>query len=206
METRIGITKNPIFNTRNLLIVAVLVSAVTGGNLWLHRGDPAVGYARYTGFGFTLEYSLQRTLRVEGFGGWAPTESGGTAQAALQGMGLDQYGVIWATPESMPTHLRSLEGSLDYLFGLVGMDGTQITERGTFKSMTKEGHETIYQTFTLMEQGFPVPGIMGTWFCEDVGKYIQFYLVYLPDPENPTVDPGVLEQKWLGYLDLLTCP
>jgi hypothetical protein len=205
METRIGIAKNPVFNTRKLLIVAVLVSAVTGGNLWLHRGDPAVGYAKYTGFGFSLEYNLQRTFRVEGFGGWAPTESGGTAQAALQGMGLDQYGVIWATAESMPTHMRSLEGSLDYLFGLVGMDGTQITERGTFKSMTKEGHETIYQTFTLMEQGFPVPGIMGTWFCEDADMYIQFYLVYLPDPENPTVDPGILEQKWLGYLDLLTC-
>jgi len=205
METRIGIAKNPVFNTRNLLVVAVLVSVVTGGNLWLHRGDPAVGYARYTGFGFTLEYSLQRSFRVDGLGGWEATESGGSAQAALQGVGLDQYGVIWATPESMPTHMRSLEGSLDYLFGLVGMDGTQITERGTFKSMTKEGHELVYQTFTLMEQGFPVPGIMGAWLCEDAGVYIQFYLVYLPDPENPTVDPGVLEQKWLGYLDLLTC-
>ncbi len=37
METRIGIAKEPIFNTRNLLLVAVLVSAVTGGNLWLYR-------------------------------------------------------------------------------------------------------------------------------------------------------------------------
>ena len=206
METRIGITKDPVFTPRNLLIVAVIVSAVTGGNLWLHRGDPPVGYARYERFGFTLEYSLQTTLREDGFGAWEPTESGGTIQIALQGMGLEQYGVIWATPESMPTNMRSLEGSLNYLFGIVGMDGTTVSDRGTHMPMTKDGHEMIYQTFTLVEQGFTIPGIMGVWYCEDAGKYLQLYLVYLPDLENPTVDPQELEQKWLEYLDQVTCP
>lgn len=206
METRTGFASLPVFRTRNLLIVAVIVSAVTGGNLWLHRNDPALGYARYEGFGFTLEYSLQRTLRVDGFGGWEPTEAGGSAQVSLQGVGLEQYGVIWVTPESMPTHLRGLEGSLDYLFGTIGMDGTTISDRGTHISMTKDGHEMIYQTFNLLEQGLAIPGIMGAWYCEDAGKYLQFYLVYLPDPMNPTVDPQVLEQRWLGYLDMVECP
>ena len=204
METRIGISKDPVFTTRNLLVVAVIVSAVTGGNLWLHRGDPPVGYGRYTGFGFTLEYSLQKTFSVAGFG-WEPTEAGGTVQVSRQGMGLEQYGVIWGTPESMPSQMRSLEGSLAYIFGIIGMDGTAITDRGPHMSTTKDGHEMIYQTFNLMEQGFAVPGIMGTWYCEDAGKYLQLYLVYLPDPMNPTVDPQELEQKWLGYLDQLTC-
>lgn len=204
MESRTGIAKDPVFAPRNLLIVAVIVSAVTGGNLWLHRGDPPVGYGRYTGFGFTLDYSLQKNFMVSGFG-WEPTESGGSVQVARQGMGLDQYGVIWNTPESMPTRMRSLEGSLEYIFGLIMIDGTVITNIGTRMSMTKDGHEMIYQTFNLMEQGFAVPGIMGVWYCEDAGKYIQLYLVYLPDPMNPTVDPQELEQKWLGYLDQLTC-
>ena len=204
METRIGIAKDPIFNTRNILIVAVIVSAVTGGNLWHHRGDPPVGYARYTGFGLTLDYNLQKTFQVEGFG-WEPTESGGSIQVARQGMGLDQYGVIWGTPENMPTNMRSLKGSLDYLFGLIGMGGTTITDRGPHISMTKDGHDMIYQTWSLMESGFAIPGIMGTWYCEDAGKYFQLYLIYLPDPENPTVDPQELEQKWLGYLAQLTC-
>jgi hypothetical protein len=204
METRTGIVKDPVFTPRNLLIVAVIVSAVTGGNLWLHRGDPPVGYGRYTDFGFTLDYSLQKEIRVEGFG-WEPTESGGTVQVALQGMGLDQYGVIWNTPESMPTSMRSLEGSLEYIFGLIGMDGAVITNIGPPMSKTKDGHDMIYKTWNLMEQGFAVPGIIGSWYCEDAGKYLSFYLVYLPDPANPTVDPQELEQKWLGYLDQLTC-
>jgi hypothetical protein len=205
METRIGIAKDPIFNTRNLFIVAVIVSAVTGGNLWLHRGDPPVGYARYAGFGFTLDYSLQMTLQVSGNDDWEPTESGGTAQVSLQGNSVEQYGVIWATPESLPSHLSGLEGSLDYTFGLVGMDGATISDRGAYSFMTHNGHEMIYQTFSVIEQGFAIPGIMGAMYCEDAGKYIQFYLVYLPDPENPTVDPQELEQRWLGYLDQLTC-
>jgi hypothetical protein len=54
METRIGFTQDPVFTPRNLLIVAVVVSAVTGANLWLHWGDPPVGYGRYADFGFTL--------------------------------------------------------------------------------------------------------------------------------------------------------
>jgi hypothetical protein len=205
METRLGIAKEPIFNSRNLLIVAVLVSAVTGGNLWLHRDDPAVGYARYAGFGFTLDYSLEMDLQVAGFGGWEPTESAGTVQASLQINGVEQIGVIWSTPESMPTHMRSLEGSLDHTFGLVGMDGTTISGRGVYLSTTHNGHEMIYQTFNVVDQGFAIPGIMGAMYCEDAGKYIQFYLVYLPDPENPTVDPQKLEQRWLGHLDQLTC-
>ena len=204
MESRLGIAKDPVFTTRNLLIVAVIVSAVTGGNLWLHRGDPPVGYGRYTGFGFTLKYSLLKTISVEGFG-WEPTEAGGIVQVALQGMGLDQYGIIWNTPENMPTPMRSLEGSLEHLFGLIMIDGTEITNIGPHMSMTKDGHEMIYQTFNLMEQGFAVPGIIGTWYCEESSKYLQLYLVYLPDPANPTVDPQELEQKWLGYLDQLTC-
>lgn len=204
METKIGIVKDPAFAPRNLLIVAVIVSVVTGGNLLLHMGGPPVGYGRYADFGFTLDYSLQKTISVNGFG-WEPTESGGIVTVSLQGMGLDQYGVIWNTPESMPTSMRSLEGSLEYIFGLIGMDGTVITNIGPHMSMTKDGHDMIYQTWSLMESGFAVPGIIGTWYCEESGKYLEFYLVYLPDPANPTVDPQELEQKWLGYLDQVTC-
>jgi len=205
MESSIGITKDPLFTARNLLAVAVIVSAVTGGNLWLHRNDPALGYARYSGFGFTMDYSLQMYFQISGFGGWEPTESGGTVQAAYQGNYPEQYGVIWGTLDSMPSHLRGLEGSLDYTFGLVGMEGTTIADRGPYSYSTHDGHEMVYQTFSVVEQGIGIPGIMGAWYCEEAGKYLQFYLVYLPDLENLTVDPQVLEQRWLGYLDLVEC-
>ena len=205
METKIGLSKDPLFTPRNLLIVTVIVSAVTGGNLWLHRGDPPVGYGRFSEFGFTLDYSLQTEMRVEGFG-WEATESGGIVTVAHQGMGLDQFGIIWITPEDLPTTMRSLEGSLEYIFGLIGMEGTVITNVGAPMSMAKDGHDMVYKTWNLMEQGFAVPGIIGTWYCEDAGKYLSFYLLYLPDPANPTVDPQVLEQKWVGYLDQISCP
>jgi hypothetical protein len=205
METRIGIAKSQLFTTKNLLVVAVIVSAVTGGNLWLHRNDPALGYARYAGFGFTMDYSLDKQLQVSGFGGWEPTESGGTVQAAYQGNHLEQYGVIWATTESMPTHLRSLGGSLDHTFGLVAMDGTTIADRGAYEYTSYKGHEMVYQTFSVVEQEIGIPGIMGAWYCEEAGKYLQFYAIYLADLETFTADPQEVEQRWLEYIDMVEC-
>lgn len=204
METRIGIIKDPVFTKRNLLIIAVAVTALTGTNLLLHRGDPPVGYSRYEGFGLTLEYSLQGQIQVAGFG-WEPTESGGTVQIQLPSMGLEQYGVIWAAPDTMPVEMRSLEGALDYISGVVAMDGTYLTDIGLRLTMTKDGHEMVYNTFFIMEQGFAIPGIMGSWYCEEAGKYLLFYTLYLPDIENPIVDPQVLEQRWLNHLDSLKC-
>jgi hypothetical protein len=205
METRIGFAKDPLFTTRSLFIVAVIVSAVTGGNLWLHRNDPALGYARYSGFGFTMDYSLKLNLQVSGFGGWEPTESQGTVQVAYQGNYLEQYGVIWVTPESMPTHLRTLEGSIDNTFGLVAMDGTTIADRGSYEYSTFNGHEMVQQTFSVVEEGIHIPGVMGVWYCEETGKYLQFYVIYLADVENFTTDPQEMEQKWMEYLDLVEC-
>jgi len=206
MEPRTGFAKDPLFSTRSLLIVAVIVSAVTGGNLWLHRNDPALGYGRYSGFGFTMDYSLDKQLQVSGFGGWEPTESQGSAQVAYQGNVLEQYGVIWVTTESLPSHLRSLEGSLDNTFGLVTMDGTTIADRGPYEYSTYNGHEMAHQTFSLVEQEINIPGIMGVWYCEEAGKYLQFYLIYLDDFETFTVDPQVLEQRWLESLEMVNCP
>jgi hypothetical protein len=204
MKTRLGITKETVFTTRNLLIIAVAVTALTGTNLLLHWGDPPLGYSRYEGFGISFEYSLQGRLQVAGFG-WEPTESGGMVQVSLPSNGIEQYGAIWAAPESMPVEMRSPKGALDYISGLIAMDGTTITNLGLLLTMTKDGHEMVYNTFFLMEQGFAIPGIMGSWYCEEAGKYLLFYTIYLPDLENPTVDPQVLEKKWIGYLDLVQC-
>jgi hypothetical protein len=204
METRIGITKDPVFTTRNLLVVAVVVAAVTSANIFLHLGDPLLGYSRYEGFGITFEYSLQGRLQVAGFG-WEPTESGGMVQVSLPSNGIEQYGAIWAAPDTMPVEMRSPKGALEYISGVIAMEGTYLTDIGPLLTIIKDNHEMVYNTFFLMEQGFAIPGIMGAWYCEETGKYLLFYTIYLPDLENPTVDPQLLEQKWIGYLDLVQC-
>jgi len=196
---------NPIINRRSILVVALIVVSMTAGNLLLHRGDPKVGYARYEEFGFTLDYSQKMTLREEGFGGQEVKESGGTVQVSYQGNRVEQYGVLWISPMGMPTHMRGLEGAMEYLFAVASMEGTTFSDLGTTKSTVHNGHEMIYQSFNLVEQGIDVPGIMGGVNCEDSGQFFWFYFIYLPDLENPTVDTHELEQGWLGYLDGFRC-
>ena len=198
------ITK-PVLSRNSILLVAVIVSVMTAGNLWLHRGDPQVGYARYDGFGFILDYSQLTIFSENGFGAQEPNDSGGAVQVSLQGNGLEQYGLLWITFTKIPTHLRSLEGSIDYAFGLAGMEGTIMSDRGSYSSVVQNGHDMIYQTFNVVEQGFAIPGIMGAGYCEETGRYILFYYLYLPDLENPTVDSQDLERGWVGFLDGLRC-
>lgn len=157
-----GITK--IMSTRSLVIVLVTVGAVTGGNLWIHRGDPQVGYTRYIGYGISFDYSMRMVAKESDWVGFGPaTDPIGTVQIGYQGSDrLEQFGVMWIEPKSMPSHMdRTPEGALDYLYEIVSMSGGIITDLGEFKFTVKDGHEVIYQTFGVPEDDYTVPAIMG---------------------------------------------
>ena len=56
-----------------------------------------------------------------------------------------------------------------------------------------------------MSRGFTIPAIIGAWYCEETGRFLIFYLNYVPDYENIEVPYQSLEQMWLDYLDGLSC-
>ena len=207
MEQKIGSRLEPLLDTRALLAALVLVAGVTGSNLWIHRGDPPLGYARYSGYGFTMDYSQRMSVFDGNLGGYGrPTEEGGMMQARMQGEGLEQFGVIWMSPEGISSSLeRTPEGALEQLFGSIGLGGTMISGRGELMAMTKDGHEMVYQTFTLLDSGYNIPAIIGCWYCEESGKFLMLYLVYVPDVSQPEAVSPEMESVWLGYLDRLTC-
>jgi hypothetical protein len=203
-----GIERTQILSTRSLVVVLIAVGAVTGGNLWIHRSDPLLGYVRYTGHGISFDYIVEMSLveaDLSGFG--SATDSGGTVQVSYQGADrLEQYGVMWVEPKSMPSHLaRTPEAALDFLFEIVGISGTLITERSEYKTTTTDGHEVIYQTFGVPENEYTIPGIIGAWHCEETGRFLMLYLIYVDDFENLVVPHQGLEQMWLDRLDGITC-
>ena len=205
METKTGIMKISELTRGNILVTIIIVGALTAGNIWLHRSEPSLGYDRYDNYGFALDYSVRMTLTEFGLGGPEPNESGGFVQVSLQGNGVEQYGILWTALDRVPTLMRSPEGAMYYIFAIMEMDGTVLSDRGPIISIIHNGHDMIYQTFNIVEQGFDIPGIMSAMYCEATGTYFWFYFVYLPDPENPTVDPQELEQGWFGYLDGFRC-
>ena len=206
MQTDIAETQ--IMSTRSLVIVLIAVGAVTGGNLWIHRGDPPVGYARYADHGISFDYPMLMTSRESDLGGFGPaTDSGGAVQVIFQGADrLEQYGVMWVEASSMPSNMASTpEAALDFLFEFIGLAGTQISDRGEFKTTTTDDHEVIYQTFGVPESDFTIPGIIGAWHCEETGRFLMHYLIYIDDIENIEVPHQNLEQMWKDRLDGITC-
>jgi hypothetical protein len=204
VELKNDYLKAPLLSRRSLLSVVVLIGAVTGGNLWIHRGDPALGYARYTGYGFSIDYSQRMTSWESGLGGGPASQAAGTVQFTNQEGILEQYGIIWVKPGSMSTYIdQTAAGALDYVFVSTEMSGTQISDRGETRTMTREDRDIIYQTFGLEDSGFTIPGLIGAWYSEEVEKFMILYLIYVPDISQIEVASPELEQRWLGYLDAI---
>jgi len=204
VELKNDYLKASLLSRRSLLSVILLIGAVTGGNLWIHSGDPALGYARYTGYGFSIDYSQQMTFWESGLGGGPPSQSAGTVQFTYQDGTLEQYGVIWVKPGSMSTYIdQTAAGALDYVFASIDMSGTQISERGETRTMTREDRDIVYQTFGVEDSGFTIPGLIGAWYSEEAEKFMILYLIYVPDISQIEVASPELEQRWLGYLDAI---
>ncbi len=204
----IGITRTQIMNTRSLVIVLIAVGAVTGENLWIHMGDPPLGSVRYTSHGISFDYTVEMSLMESDLAGFSSaTDSEGTVQISYQGADrLEQYGVMWIKPQSMPSNMaRTPEAALDFLFEIVGLAGTRITDRSEYNTTTTDGHEVIYQTFGVPESDYTIPGIIGAWHCEETGRFLLQYLIYVEDFENLEVPYQGMEQMWRDHLDGITC-
>ena len=195
--------KTQIMSTRSMVIVLVVVGAVTGGNLWIHRGDPAIGFNRYDKFGISFDYDAWTTIRESDFGGGSPpSDAGGSITAVHQSnVALKQFGVFWMKPEFMPSfYSGSAEGAIDFLLGSAGLMGTQIVDRGEYSTTTKDGHEVCYQTFGISESGITIPAVMGAWYNEEQGRYLLFYLAHIPDFENIEAPNEGLVETWADIL------
>jgi hypothetical protein len=195
-----------LFDIRVVLAVIVVVVAVTGGNLWLHKGDPLLGYARYSGHGFSIDYRLDMRFEELGLVGGSATESIGMIEGRLEGKGLEQFGVIWMTSEKLPSQINTTpEGALEYVFALIGMAGTQISNKGEVMVNSIDDHDVSSQTFDVLDSDITVRGKVGAWYCEEAGKFLLLYVIHVPDFSQPEVLSVEIESMWQSHLNSLVC-
>jgi len=194
-------------NLKSISLVLITVSAFTGGNLWLNKDAPPLGYERYSEYGFSIEYREDMIVSTQDFGGRAITNKSGGLQGTLESESLEQFGVFWITPDMLPSHMhgRNPKTALDFLFGIAALSGTQLTDRGELKTSKKDGHEILYQYFNITESGITIQGIIGAWYCDEDDRIFMLYLVHVPDLNQPDVLSQDLVQKWQWYLDSLVC-
>jgi len=207
MKLKTGNIFNTSFSTRNFLLVLIFVGMVTAGNLILSRDSPAVGYNRYTGYGFSIDYSQRMTLReIDIEGNASPTDAIGMVQWTRQEMELEQFSVIWVSPEffSLETDINP-KRVLDEFFFLIETSGAVLDDRGELKTVTHNGHDVFYQKFTLVDSNIDISSLIGSWYCENNGKFFILNAIHVPDLANPEVISQSVESNWFGYLDTLSC-
>jgi len=188
------------FNTRSLAAVALIVVAFTGGNLWIHRGGPPVGYLRFQDFNLQFDYPDDMYLHIEGLGTPEPSEEVGSLTVEREGVIIDQAGIIWISQDiaSSPSE------ALDLIFTQASGSETVI-ERGGQITSTKKGHETVIEFFYIAEQGLTVPGVIGAWSCDENNRVVALYYMLLPDAESAGSQAEDLQPAWELHLDHLKC-
>ena len=188
------------FNSRSLAVAALIVVAFTGGNLWIHRGDPPVGFMRFQDFNLQFDYPNDMNLYVEGLGTPEPSEETGSLTVRRYGVIMDQAGVIWLSQDmaSSPTE------ALDLIFTQASGSET-VLERGDQITSTEKGHEAVIEFFYIADQGFTIPGVIGAWSCDENNRVVALYYLWLPDAESAGSQAEDLQPAWELHLSHLKC-
>lgn len=193
--------EKPLFTTRSLLIIALVVLAVTGGNLWLNRNAPPVGYTEYSGRGFTIHHPRDMEVSEEGLGSPWPTPDLGMVIGRLETTSLEQFGVIWLSAKMA----SDLDTALDLVITAAGEDNAEVTELGERETSTINGHETRVSKFTITEPGINARGTIGVWHCDEGDRYLMLYLLHVPDLSQPDVQSNSVDRIWGKYAESLEC-
>ena len=194
-------------NARTVVLSLLVAGLVTGGNLWLHRGDTPMGYTEYNKYGFSLCYPSN----------WYPYEGGftdpGAGASDFQGM----FQAVLFTEEKVElmmvgwtTSAEVDEGAASSVEGFIQSIGdtpnTTLTSMGPFKIVDKDGVEVTYVVFQAVQRGLPltaVAGIMAQPWPSFRG-YRVYVLSYAAD--SASTSEARAEERFMEFLDSFRSP
>ena len=196
---------SPRSNLKSICLIVLVVGTVTGANLWLHKDDLPLGYARYSDFGFSFVYP--ELFDTYSWGNpdpaSAPSDFGGGVQAKKFWEGVWQNVIIvWSTEVSTP----DLETELDEFIASLDGWGCKVERKDQQFTSEKDGHEMLYQTYIFWEASFRPGGAQfiaasGVWYQPWPSLHANrvYVLTYIAFPEL-TTRQQVLE-RFQHYLD-----
>ena len=176
---------------RDAAIILVVVVALTGFNVWLHRGDTPVGYQLFSGNGFSFIYPRECTLREAVVFFRLPSYWLGD----LQGESLDGtatvIGIMW---EAEPT--GGVPATMDEIIDAAS-DYYQIANVGIDADTMLGGKQVSVRGFSVLVNEVSVPGIMAGWVSPE-GRVFVVYCLSLGRGEDYTM---VQLSRMMGSLE-----
>ena len=152
---------------------------------------------RYSKYGFSFEYPSGMTYEENGL--WwngSASEASGMVQA-LDVLGSSGFGVIWDSTESD----EEFETYIDSFFDVLKSFGDDVYSMGSRLSLSKDGHEVVYQFFNLGERGKEYSGVIGSWYCEESNRV---YLLFTLDSIESTTQDKIFSafQRQLDFISV----
>jgi len=151
---------------------------------------------QYSKYGFSFNHPKGMTRREDGFKEESASEVSGMVQFRFE-YPLEIVNVMWDTVASAP----ELVAVLEELIVWVERGGIEVNDRGSLFVSLKDGHEMVYQRFNVTEQGLPMTGIVGSWYCDKTARVYIFSYVTLP---KFVIQQGLLAE-FHRHLDSLFC-
>jgi hypothetical protein len=138
---------------RDAAIILVVVVAVTGFNVWQHRGDTPVGYQLFSGSGFRL-----------------PSYWLGDLQGESSGEAATVMGVVWEAERA-----GGVPATMDEIIDAAS-DYYQITDIGVDVDMTLGGKQVSVRGFNVLVNEVSVPGLMAGWVSPEGRVFVMYCL------------------------------
>jgi hypothetical protein len=148
----------------------VVVVAVTGFNIWLHRGDTPVGYQLYSANGFSFIYPRECTLREAVVIFRYPSYWLGDLQGESSEGAATVMGVVWeAEPAGgVPDTMDEIIDAASYYY--------QITDVGVDAYTTLGGKQVSVRGFSVLVNEVSVPCLMAGWVSPEGRVFVMYCL------------------------------
>lgn len=197
----------PRLNPRQLIITLLIVGIATGTNLWLHRNDLPLTQARFSDYGFSIDYPLLYEYHNWGRpdSSTGPNEFGGAVQFKKYWEGTwNNVMIMWNLETSTP----DLQAKLDEFYVSMDNSGCHIDDKYELQVSEKDGYQMLRQTYTFTEASFSAGGARfiattGVW-CQPWPSlhsnrlYIFTYIAFL---ENTSIQQ--VNETFQHYLEIL---
>jgi CubicO group peptidase (beta-lactamase class C family) len=153
---------------KSLAVIIAVSILLTGGNLWLHRGDPPLGWVTMHEFGISFDFPQNVPMSINTPPGWDQNYWSGAVQGEDNSAMPEMIGIFWTTG----TAATKEEG----LISLLEMAKQETTNLNwdEMKSKAFGDYDAAYIEITITEGEIEVPGIIAA-FYDPYGRLMMPY-------------------------------
>ncbi|MHA2333637.1 MAG: hypothetical protein ACXAEU_16555 [Candidatus Hodarchaeales archaeon] len=187
-------------------MVIVFTASILGGGaqpqagLLYHILSATEQKSVYSNHGFSFDYPSTLILKEGGWKYYSNSNDSGEIEADMRNYPSTGISLLWNTVSSPPDLETVLDTYFDDYMVWAGPRKpiyVELKGRGSVVTSMKGDHEMVYQTYSTIEQGFPLKGMASSWYCEETSRvYIVVYWTMI----NTISQKGLLAglQDFLG--------